>query len=207
MGETRTVKRLLLVGAALLLLPLLAIACGGGDDTENDSTPVPPTATAPATAVDLSKDDLGRSVKVPANPQRVIAMSPTIVELMYQVGATPVGRPSSANYPEAAKSVEAFGTSYQPSLEVIASMKPDLIIADAIIHQQMVDQLASIGVPVWAVKVDSFPTVVSGLEKVGALTGKAEKGQTEAKALEDKLASVKAKIPAGSQPSVLVVVA
>ena len=195
------------MGAAIVLLPLFAIACGGGDDTENKSTPVPPTATSAAAAVDLSKDDLGRSVKVPSNPQRVVAMSPTVVELMYQVGATPIGRPSSANYPEAAKSVEAFGTSYQPSLEVLAAMKPDLIIADAIIHQQMVEQLASIGVPVWAVKVDSFSTVVSGLKKVGALTGKAEKGQAEAKALEDKMAAVKAKIPAGSQPSVLVVVA
>jgi len=199
------VKRLLLTGAALVLLAFFAVACGGGDDTKNDSTVVPATATAPA-AIDISKDDLGRSVKAPANPQRVVAMSPTVVELMYAVGATPVGRPSSANYPETAKSVENFGTSYQPSLEVIASMRPDLIIADAIIHQPMIDQLASLNVPVWAVKVDSFDTVVSGLEKVGALTGKLEKGQTEAKALEDKMAAVKAKLPA-QQPSVLVVVA
>jgi iron complex transport system substrate-binding protein len=200
------VKRLLLIGAALVLLPLFAIACGGGDDTENASTgAVQPTATVPA-AIDLSKDDLGRSVKVPANPQRVVAMSPTVVEMVYAVGATPVGRPSSANYPEAAKSVEAFGTSYQPSLEVIASMKPDLIIADAIIHQGTIEQIASLGVPVWAVKVDSFATVVSGLEKVGALTGKLEKGQSEAKALKDKMAAVKAKLPT-QQPTVLVVVA
>jgi iron complex transport system substrate-binding protein len=193
------------MGAALFLLAFFAVACGGGDDTENDSTSVPATATV-AAAIDTSKDDLGRSVKAPANPQRVVAMSPTVVELMYAVGATPVGRPSSANYPEAAKSVENFGTSYQPSLEVIASMQPDLIIADAIIHQPMIDQLASLNVPVWAVKVDSFDSVVSGLKKVGALTGKQEKGQTEARALEDKMASVKAKLPA-QQPTVLVVVA
>jgi len=199
------VKRLLLIGAALVLLPFFALACGGGDDTKDDSTAVPATATVPA-AIDISKDDLGRSVKAPASPQRVVAMSPTVVELMYAVGATPVGRPSSANYPETAKSVENFGTSYQPSLEVIASMRPDLIIADAIIHQPMIDQLASLGVPVWAVKVDSFDSVVSGLEKVGALTGKQEKGQTEAKALEDKMTAVKAKLPS-QQPSVLVVVA
>src|SRR3990172_11285650 len=107
--------------AVVAILSLLLAACGGG--TEEKAPPTPP--------VDLTRDDLGRSVAPPASPQRVVALSPTVVELMYAVGATPVGRPSSANYPEAAKAVQAFGESRSPSFEAIAAMKPDLVIADA----------------------------------------------------------------------------
>jgi iron complex transport system substrate-binding protein len=132
-------------------------------------------------------------------------MSPSVVELMFAVGATPIGRPSSANYPDAANAIADFGTSYQPNFELIAAMRPDLIIADAIIHKPIVDDLAKLGAPVFAVRVGSFDDVVKGLRVVGALTGNAEAGNREAKGLEDKLAQIKAKQPARG-PSVLVVI-
>ena len=183
--------------AVVSILSLLLAACGGG--TEEKAPPTPP--------VDLTRDDLGRSVAPPASPQRVVALSPTVVELMFAVGATPAGRPSSADYPEAAKSLPNFGTSYAPSLEAIAAMKPDLIIADALIHQGLVDGFQSqLGVPIFAVRVASAADVAHGLRVVGALTGKREAGETQAKALETKLAGIKAKLPAVG-PSVLVVVA
>ena len=219
------VRRLLGLTLSVLLSSALIAACGG---SSNDKTPAPAATTAAATSgssgvtgasattapaasptakIDLTKDDLGRSVTVPANPQRVVALSPTIVELMYAVGATPVGRPNSATYPAAASSVPDFGSSYQPSFEEIAAMKPDLLIADAIIDQSLMSDLQSLNIPIYAVKVDSFASVTAGLRKVGALTGHADQGEAQAKKLEDKLAAVKAKIPATGGPSVLVVVA
>jgi iron complex transport system substrate-binding protein len=156
--------------------------------------------------LDLTKDDLGRSVTPPAKATRVVAMSPTVVELMYAVGAVPVGRPSSADYPPEAKSVPGFGTSYQPNYEEIANMKPDLIIADAIIDKDLAEQLAKLGAPVFAVKVDSFNGVTRGLRLVGALTGNKDAGDAAAKKLDDKLASVKSKI-SGNGPSVIVLAA
>jgi iron complex transport system substrate-binding protein len=198
-------KRLLVLATGLVLAGFLAVGCGSGDD-ETAAKPTTVPATPTTAAVDISKDDLGRQVTVPANAARVVAMSPSIVELMYEVGSTPVGRPSSANYPEAAKSLPAFGTSYQPNFEEIVAMKPDLIIADAIIQAGIVNDLAKLGIPVFAVKVASFEDVTHGLRVVGALTGKKEAGDTKAKALESKLGGVKAKLPAGG-PSVLIVVA
>ncbi|MGE0058230.1 MAG: ABC transporter substrate-binding protein [Dehalococcoidia bacterium] len=200
-------NHLLRFGSILLLVPLLFVAAcgddGGDDDTATSTTP---TATG-AASVDLSKDDLGRSVTVPANPQRIVAMSPSIVELMFAVGATPVGRPSSADYPEAAKQVPNFGTSRAPNLEALIAMKPDLIISDAILDDQAkISSLSSLGAPVFAVRVASFKDVPHSLRLVGALTGKKEAGETQAKALETKMADIKAKLPA-QRPSVLVLVA
>lgn len=186
---------------AIVLLPVLFLTACGGDG----GAKTPPAATP--TPIDLTKDDLGRSLTPPATPQRIVAMSPSVVELMFAVGATPVGRPSSANYPEAAKAVQAFGESRSPNVEAIAALKPDLIIADALLHQAIADSLSKqLNVPVFAVRVASFNDVTRGLRIVGALTGKREAGETQAKALEDKLAAIKAKLPA-SGPSVLVLVA
>jgi iron complex transport system substrate-binding protein len=199
-------KRFLVLTAGLLLVAFLAVACGEGDDDEAPSAAATTPPSPVAAAVDLSKDDLGRAVTLPANATRVVAMSPSIVELMYAVGATPVGRPSSANYPEAAKTVAAFGTSYQPNFEEIVKLQPDLIIADAIIQGGIIDDLAKLGAPVFALEVASFEDVTHGLRVIGALTGKKEAGEAKARELETKLAGVKAKTPP-TGPSVLIVVA
>ncbi len=188
--------------AGLVALAMVALACGSGGG--NASSQPSPTAAA-AARPDLSKDDLGRSVTVPAAPKRVVAMSPSVVELMFAVGATPAGRPTSADFPEAAKSVPSFGLAYPPiNYEEIVAMKPDLIIADAIIDEGVINELARIG-PVFAVRVSSFDEVTRGLRVVGALTGNASAGEREAANLQSKLAQIKAKLPAKG-PTVLVLV-
>jgi iron complex transport system substrate-binding protein len=191
----------------LLAVPFLAlaVACSSGGDDEG-ATQSPTTPTASARTIDVSKDDLGRSVKLPASPQRIVAMSPTAVELLFSVGVTPVGRPSSADFPEAAKTLPNFGASQQPNYEEIAAMRPDLIIADAVLHKDTVSDLERLGAPVWAVRVNGFEDVTAGLRKIGAITGKTEAGEREAKKLEDQLAGILSRKPA-SAPSVILVVA
>jgi iron complex transport system substrate-binding protein len=225
-------KRFLVLATVFALVPLLLVACSDDDDDGGTSTSSTKTtssaitsnastassaetaattssATTAATSAVTTKtvtDDLDREVEVPAVAERVVALSPTVVELMYAVGAEPVGRPESAEYPPEAASVPSFGSSYTPNFEEIVAMQPDLIIADAIIHAGVIAQLESLGAPVYAVQVDSFQSVVDGLRKVGDLTGNEDGAEKEAAALEKKLADVEAKLPANG-PSVLVVVA
>jgi iron complex transport system substrate-binding protein len=197
-------RKLLILGS-LLLLPVLIAACGGSSTDYETRGSADTRQGPPPAVVDLSKDDMGRSVTVPKSPARVVAMSPSVVELMYAVGATPVGRPTSADFPEAAKSVPSFGLSYQPNYEEVVAMKPDLLIADAIIQGNIMDQLTRLNVPVFALKIASFEDVTHSLRVVGALTGNTEAGETKAKELEAKLTGVKAKI-SGAGPNVLVLV-
>jgi iron complex transport system substrate-binding protein len=196
------VKPLLALVAAALLLPFLIAGCGSDDS--GSSTSSESRNSAP---IDLTKDDLGRSVAPPATATKVVALSPSIVELMYAVGATPIGRPASANYPDAARSVASFGESRTPNLEEIARLQPDLIIADALLHRDMADSISSqLRVPVYAVKVSSFADVTRSLRVVGALTGRKETGTSAATDLEKRLDDIRAKLPSNG-PSVLVLVA
>ena len=202
-----------------LVAALLVAGCGDGDDGDDTGSPsasgdASPTAeaatdptTAPAAAVDLSQDDLGRDVDLPENAERIVALSPSVVELMFAVGATPVGRPGSADFPAEAANVASFGDSRTPNVEELAAMQPDLIIADALLHQGVADDLSSqLDVPIFAVRVASFDDVTAGLRKVGALTGNAEAGETAAAELEAQLAAIQADLP-DSGPTVLVLVA
>jgi iron complex transport system substrate-binding protein len=189
---------------AFLLLPLMAVAvsCSSGSGSGAKSAASP---TAQAQKLDLSKDDLGRAVSLSGPYKRIVAMSPSVVELLYAVGATPIGRPSSTDYPPEVKAVPDFGTAYNPNFEVIANMKPDLIIADAIIDASMIDPLSKLGAPVFTLKVASFDDVVRGLRVVGTLSGNEGAAETAAARLQKQLSDVQAKLPA-TGPSVLVLV-
>jgi iron complex transport system substrate-binding protein len=196
------VKPLLALVAAALLLSSLVAGCGSDDGGSSSSS-----ESRNSAPIDLTKDDLGRSVAPPATATKVVALSPSIVELLYAVGATPIGRPESANHPDAARAVASFGESLMPNLEEIARLQPDLIIADALLHSDMADTISSqLRVPVYAVRVASFVDVTRSLRVVGALTGKKEAGASAAADLEKKLTDIKAKLPSNG-PSVLVLVA
>ncbi len=197
------------VGAGIALL---AAACGGGDDNETADVSTPavtqqasvassaPAATATAAQSRTFVDATGKSFTIETPPKRVAALSPSAVELMYAVGATPIARPSSANYPEQAKSVTAVGTSYQPNLEQIAAQNPDFIIADAQIHSpQIVSELSKLGVPVFNIRVQNVADVSASLRLIGNIMGMSENGEKAAKDLETKLQGVQAKLPPADQ--------
>ena len=217
-GRTRARIAWWLAGA--VALAALAIACGGGDEaTTKESataqatqaaaaTTAPGAAGTPAAQSRVFVDATGKSFTIPTPPKRVVALSPSVVELMYAVGVPPVARPSSANVPEAARSLPAIGTSYQPNFEQIAAQNPDFLIADAQIHDaQAVANLSKLGVPVFSVRVQKVDDVAASLRLLGGVLGKPEEGEKAAKEIEAKLQSVQAKLPPEAErPRVFVMV-
>ena len=162
-----------LLGLTAVIALTGAVACGGDDDDAPATTAAPSSSPSSATAVAAYPlkvtDQLGRQVEIKAQPKTIVALSPTAVEYVYAVGGTVAGRPSSANFPEAAKSATAVGTAYQPAFEGILALKPDLIIADAIIHAQpsLRKPIEDLGVTVVFAGADSYQKVLDGLTLVG----------------------------------------
>lgn len=197
----RSLRSLLWLPVLLVVL-LIAAACGSGGGEPEDAGGSGAAAAGPETFT----DDLGRTVTLEGPPQRVVAMSPSAVETLFAIGVTPVGRPESATYPEAAREVESFGTAYQPNLERIAAMRPDLVIADATIQKDLVPSLEGLGAPVVAVDFSSVDQAVRALRTVGELTGRAEAGEEAARAIEDKIAQATANLPE-RRPTVVAIIA
>ena len=189
-----------LVGFPLsLALLLLAVACQGA---ERPAASPGPTATPQPR---VFSDDLGRQVAIEKVPTRMVALSPSVVELLDAIGAPPVARPSTADYPEAAKSLTSIGTSYTPNLEAIVTLKPDLIVADAQIQRDMIGQLEGLGPPVYAVRVLIFDDVPRNLRRLGEISAHEADAERAAAALEEKLRSLQARLPREG-PKVLILV-
>lgn len=184
-------RRLTLVLAAAALAASLAAACGG-DDSTSTPTPAPAKTNAPATTAASPSaaasattaatqaattypvkvtDLLGRQVEIKAKPKTVVALSPTAVELVYAAGQTVAGRTETATYPEAAKQAKSIGSAYQPNMETVLSLKPDLLVADSVIdaQPQLRKTIDDSGIPVIYAGADSFQKVLDGLKLMGTV--------------------------------------
>jgi iron complex transport system substrate-binding protein len=207
--------------SALLLSVALAACGGGGEKKTTNATSAPAATQAAATAASTAAvsaatatpaqasrsftDDTGKTLTIAQPPKRVVALSPSMVELLYAVEAPPVARVSSANFPDAARSLPAVGSSYQVSIEQVAAQQPDLILADQQIQSpQVIAELQKIA-PVFAIRVLSFDDVPKALRTTGRIMGKTEQGEKAAKGIEDKLAAVQAKLPQ-QRPTVFIMI-
>jgi iron complex transport system substrate-binding protein len=164
--------------AAIAAGTLLA-GCGGDDDYAATKAPtVGASASAPAAAYPVKVTDmLGRSVEIKSKPTTVVAVSPTAVEFVYAAGGTVVGKSASVNYPTEASSAKEVGTAYQPNFEQILALKPDLVIADSIIHAQpsLRKPFEDLPVPVIFAGADSYQKVLDGLRLMGQVFNSKEK--------------------------------
>ncbi|WP_105901337.1 Fe(3+) dicitrate ABC transporter substrate-binding protein [Vibrio gangliei] len=84
-------------------------------------------------------------------PKRIVALEFSFVDALAAVGVSPVGiaddNDSSRIIPAVSQKLHhwrSVGTRSQPSLEVLASLKPDLIIADVDRHSAVYEDLAKI---------------------------------------------------------------
>ena len=141
-------------------------------------------------------DMLGRTVTIAAPPKRVVALSPTAAELVYAVGGTIVGRASSVKFPDAAVEASEVGTAYQPSVEAILALNPDLIVADAVIQAQpeVSGALEGTGVPVVFAGAASVADVSTGIELIGAVFDADADAAALVSHINDAIAAAKTKL-------------
>ncbi|MBI2864672.1 MAG: ABC transporter substrate-binding protein [Chloroflexi bacterium] len=189
--------------AAIVLVALTAIsapACTG----KPARVLVAPSATAlPASGPRLVTDDLSRRVNLTGTPQRIVALSPATVEILFALGVAPVGRPTGADYPEAAKQVSLIGTIQRPNYDQIAELKPDLVVGNAEPNDPRLPQLEKLGVPVVLYNTASYTNVLRSAKTIGQIVSRESEADRAIRVVEDRLASIKAKLPQ-KRPTLLV---
>jgi len=133
------------------------------------------------------EDGLQRTVTLEEPAQRIVSLAPSVTEILFAVGAGEqvVGRDSFSNYPPEASGIQDVGGSMgEYSIETIASLEPDLVIAAEINTPEQVSALEKMGLTVYYL---ANPVEVAGiydmLQTVGVLSGH----QAEAEALNDSL--------------------
>lgn len=156
-------RQLVSKGLVFLLMALLLSACGSAVN--------PPEKTGEITLV----DGLGRTVTLPRPAQRIVALAPSVSEVLFAVGAggQMVGRHSLSSYPEEVKNITDIGGSMGTySIETITSLQPELVIAAEINTPEQVKTLEDLGLTVFYLSnPDDLDGLYGMLETVGELTG------------------------------------
>lgn len=206
--------RYLLLTAAVASAVFLA-ACSSDEDataTPTETTAATETATAteaaPAAYPVEVTDLFGRKVTIEAKPEVIVAVSPTSVELVYAVGGKVVGRSSSVTFPADAAAATDVGSAYQPSVETILSLNPDLVIGDSVIHAapEIRTLLEGLPVPVLFAGADSYDDVLTGLRLMGQVLDAQDAAEAKIAEIEAALADAKAAL-AGNEVTAVAMIA
>ena len=119
-------------------------------------------------------DDSGKQVVLARPAQRVISMAPHVTELLFAAGGGSriIGAMNYSDYPEAARRIPLIGSNSQIDLERVIALKPDLLIVwQSGNTARQIEQLRSLGIPVFHSEPHSFAQVESSLLRFGRLLG------------------------------------
>ncbi|MGQ9684517.1 MAG: ABC transporter substrate-binding protein [Anaerolineae bacterium] len=164
-------------------------------------TVVPPTATpAPVTFVDDSQAE----IVLPAPPQRIVSLVPSITEILYALGAgdNVVGNTTYCDYPEAAKGVEKVGSFTEIDLEKVVGLAPDIVFGGSLHSQQTAPALRERGVQVALLEANSIEGTLDQISRIGQLIGREAEADALVKQLQGRLDAVSAKVSKAPRPRV-----
>lgn len=120
----------------------------------------------------LVTDQFNRQMQVPERPQRIVAMAPSVTEILFALGLGDrvVGATQFSDFPPAAAALPKVGSYVHLDVEKIVALQPDLCIAVkdgnpiAVVHK-----LDSVGIPVYAVDPRHLDAVMDTLMELGRL--------------------------------------
>ncbi|MFP4225543.1 MAG: ABC transporter substrate-binding protein [Desulfobacterales bacterium] len=151
-------------------------------------------------------DQTGRKIRVPAAPQRVVALAPSITEIIFALDCQDrlKGATRFSDYPEAAKKVPKVGSYVYLDLEKIVALNPDVCIAIKDGNpRSVIDRLESLDIPVFAVNPRGLDTVMAAIGHIGRLMGAENRAKEIVADMEARIDEVEAKVArTGKRPRV-----
>jgi len=98
-------------------------------------------------------DAMDREIFIPAYPERVLAFNGSVLEMIFNVGAIPVGRVQEFQI-DRGVTLPSVGTTNQINIEAVAALNPDLIIANIRTHSHLRESLEALGAPLYFMNPD-----------------------------------------------------
>jgi iron complex transport system substrate-binding protein len=140
------------------------------------------------------KDDAGQTVTVAKPAMRVISMAPSVTELLFAAGGDSriVGAVNYSDYPEAAKRIPRIGSNREIDMELLISLKPDLIVAWR--HnssERQIDMVRQLGIPVFESDAQTLDAIPVSVERLGQLMGTEVVAKAAAAKLRTQLSSLR----------------
>lgn len=193
MSSNHSPRTRLTAVAALTLASALALsACGSDSSDDSGSSDKAKNAGKSVTVTDAS----GAKVKIPANPEKVVALSEMDLDSALALKVKPVGLSAGRGQKGApeyladqAKGIPVVGAVTGPDIEKVLQAKPDVILAGQLADQQVLKQLQAIAPTV--VTIDRTKDWKKSLELTGKVLGKSNEASAFLKDYDTKAADVK----------------
>ena len=141
-------------------------------------------------------------------PQRIVSVSPAITELLYGIGAFDrvVAVTEFCLYPPEARSLPKVGGWSTPSVERVASFRPDLVALSDAQAPFLKDPLEKLGARIEVVKSQTIDDAFQAMAALGKATGNERQAAELAARTRAALETVRRRAGSLPHPSVLCIV-
>ena len=181
----RTTRRVL-IGSLVALSSLLAACSSDKADT----------TSSPAIEAPVSTEVVDDA------PQRIVSLSPTHTEILYALGAGDqvVAVDSMSNYPAESASVLTDISAYEPNVEAISTLEPDLVVIGDD-FSGLAEQLSTIGIESWVSPAPmTLDEAYQQIVELGDVVGRLDNAQSITQKMKDDIAEIVAAIEISTTP-------
>ncbi len=140
-------------------------------------------------------------------PHRLISMSPNFTEILYDIGAQDqlIGVTDYCRFPPQAKTKEKVGGFYNPNIEKIVSLKPDMVLLLPF-HGDTITTLQKLKIPTFVQDDSTLSDVFESYDRLGQLLGREKKAVKAKERLQNGIEKVREKARKRKTVSILFVV-
>lgn len=144
----------------------------------------------PVSAITIT-DDAGMIITFNATPSRIVSLSPSNTEILASLGLLDrvVGVTDVCDYPPGVKNKTRIGGYSSISIEKVAAVRPDLVIASDLTPKETVARLQEIGLPVVVVAPRNIDHMIRDIRMVGTLTATESRAERLITTLSDRIAA------------------
>jgi iron complex transport system substrate-binding protein len=193
---------------AIEFVVFFAFALFGADvraaQTRNE--PSTPQVAAARTFI----DEIGRTVQIPQVVNRIVSLAPNLTEIVFAMGDGNhlAGDSDFCDYPPEAKQKPHVGGPVNPSLEQIAALMPDLVLATKSINRrETVSALDHIGLSVYVTEdPHSVEQMISSVQRLGGALGAEKSAAALAEDLRARLSDLDRRLAGAAPRRVLFIV-
>lgn len=127
-----------------------------------------------------------------ASEQRVVALAPSINEILFALGKgeSIVGNTTYATYPKESQSITKVGGYFSISLEKIVALKPTLVLMQKN-NLPLKPKLEKLGIKTEFIRISSLENIKKGIEKIANLTDAKDRADEIIKKIEESIKTTK----------------
>ncbi len=146
---------------------------------------------------------------MPQPVSRIVSLAPSLTETVYALGLQDrlVGDTDYCDFPPDAQKKTKVGGAINPSLEVIAHLKPDLVLVTRHLNSlDTVHSLDALGIPSFATDPRTVDEIITSTKLLSDVLGVPDAGASLAEDLQHRLAALQQKIGSLTPRRVLFIV-